>query len=276
MRPPPNPIQSTKSRRAPLARFLLLGVGLLVIGLWLANTPSGLLGKADAIGYAVCHRIDLRSFQLGERQLPLCVRCSGMYLGALAALGYFALRGRLKANTYPRWPILVVFGVFTLLWVIDGVNSYVHLFPVPMGVYTPSNLLRLITGTLMGVILISLLLPSFNQGLWPARKPERNIQSLPDLLLLVGAALGITSLQLTGNPLILYPLAILSAASVLIILSMVYAMVIGLLIGSETNTTSRHNMVIIIVGGVILAVLQIALIDAGRYWLTGTWEGFHF
>ena len=61
---------------------LALAVGLVLLG-WLLNTPPGLLGKADAIGYAVCHRIDLRSFHLGERALPLCARCSGMYLGAM-------------------------------------------------------------------------------------------------------------------------------------------------------------------------------------------------
>ena len=28
-------------------------------------------------------------------------------------------------------------------------------------------------------------------------------------------------------------------------------------------------------GGFGLALLQIGLIDLGRYWITGTWEGFH-
>ena len=36
------------------ALILLLGILLVV---WLILTPPGLLGKADAIGYAVCHRI---------------------------------------------------------------------------------------------------------------------------------------------------------------------------------------------------------------------------
>jgi uncharacterized membrane protein len=64
-------------------------VGLVFIG-WLINTPTGLLGKADAVGYAVCHRIDVRSFHLGERPLPLCARCSGMYLAAVLNIVYQA------------------------------------------------------------------------------------------------------------------------------------------------------------------------------------------
>ncbi len=72
--------------------LIFIAVGLLLVG-WLWNTPAGLLGKADALGYAVCHRIDVRSFHLGERQLPLCARCTGMYLGAMLGL-VFQVRHR--------------------------------------------------------------------------------------------------------------------------------------------------------------------------------------
>ena len=78
----------------------IVSVGLLLIG-WLLNTPPGLLGKADAIGYAVCHRIDLRSFHLGDRQLPLCARCTGMYLGALLALMFQFFTGRRRSGAPP-------------------------------------------------------------------------------------------------------------------------------------------------------------------------------
>ena len=72
---------------------------------WVYFTPEGILGKAGAVGYAVCHRIDLRSFHLGLRQLPLCARCTGMYLGALLGLTYFGLRHP-KATRYPGKPLV--------------------------------------------------------------------------------------------------------------------------------------------------------------------------
>ena len=75
-------------------------VALLLLG-WLLNTPAGLLGKADAIGYAVCHRIDVRSFHLGDRPLPLCARCSGMYLGAGLGLIYQSIFSRRHTGTPP-------------------------------------------------------------------------------------------------------------------------------------------------------------------------------
>src|SRR4030067_1376746 len=84
-----------------LKMLVLASVGLLFLG-WLFNTPPGLLGKADAIGYAVCHRIDLRSFHLGDRTLPLCARCTGMFLGALVGLVYQAVIGKRRIGRPPR------------------------------------------------------------------------------------------------------------------------------------------------------------------------------
>lgn len=49
---------------------------------WMYVSPEGALGKLDAIGYAVCHRIDARSFQIGNRQLPLCARYTGKFNAA--------------------------------------------------------------------------------------------------------------------------------------------------------------------------------------------------
>ena len=69
-----------------ISRWLVPLAAVLAIAAWIYIAPPGILGKADAIGYAVCHRIDERSFHVDGRQLPLCARCSGMYLGALLGL----------------------------------------------------------------------------------------------------------------------------------------------------------------------------------------------
>src|SRR5512140_118546 len=97
----------------PIKRYLFSSkiipwlVAASVLLVWLVYTPAGLLGKADAIGYAVCHRIDARSFHLGDRQLPLCARCSGMYLGAVVGIVYQAFAGRKGA--FPSWKMAIPF-----------------------------------------------------------------------------------------------------------------------------------------------------------------------
>ena len=73
--------------RLPWRKILVI-TALVLLVTWFWYTPAGLLGKADAVGYAVCHRIDVRSFHLGDRQIPVCARCTGQYLGAMLSLGY--------------------------------------------------------------------------------------------------------------------------------------------------------------------------------------------
>lgn len=92
--------------RQPFITWIVLIPVILIIFVWLLNTPAGLMGKADAIGYAVCHRIDLRSFHLGERQMPLCARCSGMYLGAMLGLACQAIISPRRMGSPPKKVIL--------------------------------------------------------------------------------------------------------------------------------------------------------------------------
>jgi hypothetical protein len=80
---------------------------------------------------------------------------------------------------------------------------------------------------------------------------------------------------LTENPLLLYPLALISAAGVLILLTLVYSMVWMLLLKKENLNNTLSQMVMFLVAGFGTAILQIALMDIARFLLTGTWDGFH-
>jgi len=252
----------------------LLMPALMVLVAWLVLTPGGLLGKADAIGYAVCHRIDLRSFHLGTRALPLCARCTGMYLGALVGLAGLAGLGRLRHGKFPRPALLGSFGIFAAAWAIDGLNSYLTLIPGAPHAYEPNNTLRLITGTLMGLALGVLVFTGFNQNVWRGWKDEPVLRSFREVgvLLLLGAV--VVGLVLSENPLVLYPLALLSAAGVLVLLGMVYAVVVLLVLRRENRAESWGGVALPLMAGVALAILQIGLLDLARYTLTGTWAGF--
>jgi len=249
-------------------------VGLLVIG-WLLNTPEGLLGKADAIGYAVCHRIDLRSFHLGERPLPLCARCSGMYLGAVMGILYQNMNGRRRTGT-PPWRVLIPLIFLLAAFAIDGLNSYLHLFPGFPTLYEPQNWLRLLTGSGMGLVIAALLVPAFNQTMWKNGHPHPSLDSLRSLAVLMGLILILDLLLLTDNPLVLYPLALISSAGVLLILSMVYSMLALMLLKSENLYTHAYQALLPLITGGGAALLQIAALDFIRFLFTGTWDGFHF
>ncbi len=270
-------LQSSVARQIPWQKISYLIVGGLLIG-WLLNTPGGLLGKADAIGYAVCHRIDLRSFHLGARQFSLCARCTGQYLGVMLGFGYQLAIGRRRAGHPPRG-VLAVLGAFVLCWVIDGFNSFLHLRPELFSrffLYEPSNLLRVLTGTGLGLGLSVILLPAFHQTVWKRWNRQPALSGFASLGGMLALGLILIILVLTENPLILYPLALVSAAGVIIILTMVYTMVWVMLFRLENRFHSLRELAFPLLAGFTIALTQIALLDFVRYLLTGTWDGFHF
>jgi hypothetical protein len=80
---------------------------------------------------------------------------------------------------------------------------------------------------------------------------------------------------LSENPLLLYPLALASAAGVLVLLSIVYSMVWVMVLNAENQSIISRELWFPLLAGFGSALLQIVLLDIGRYLLTGTWDGFH-
>jgi uncharacterized membrane protein len=275
MTPSPNSVAASKPRplRQRILRILVLILAASVIGVWLALTPAGLLGKADAVAYAVCHRIDARSFHLGTRALPLCARCTGMHLGALITSLYFIVRGRRRAGQYPTRALAVTLGVFALVFAVDGLNSYLTLFPDVPHLYEPNNLLRISTGMLLGIGLATVTYATFNQSVWVDWSPEPALRTFVDLIVLLVIEALVVVMVLSENPLLLYPLAILGSLAVTGLLTAVYTVMILLILKRENHANSWRELAFPLLGGLTITIVQIGLINLGRYVLTGTWAG---
>jgi uncharacterized membrane protein len=253
--------------------MVYLAVGVFLVG-WLLNTPAGILGKADAIGYAVCHRIGERSFHILGRPVSLCARCTGMYLGAMLGMVYQTVLGR-RRTAWPRTEMMIVVGVFLVAFGGDGINSGSVLFFGEPILYQPSNTLRLITGTGMGLAMAIVLLPAFNQTVWQQYSPRAAIETWGQFIGLLGVSGGAILLVLTENPLFLYPASLVSAGGVMVILTMVYTMALLMLFKKENHISAIRQLIFPIAGGFLIALTQIIVIDLGRFILTGTWDGFH-
>lgn len=139
--------------------------------------------------------------------MPVCARDTGIYLGF--ALGLLALRllaGRSRPTELPKWPVLVLIGLFVTSMGVDGVTSYA-------GLRETTNDLRLITGLVTGWGLAALTVPMVNAQLWAesgsGRVPDGARQValwLAGLVVTFGAARWL--IPLTG---VVYPV-IVSAA----------------------------------------------------------------
>jgi len=240
---------------------------------FLIATPGGLLTKANMIGYAVCHRIESHSFTIAGRQLPLCARCSGTFIGALT--GFFGqavvLRRRRTAEFPPPLIIVILVGL-TLLWATDGFNSYMTLLNGPH-LYEPQNWLRLTTGALNGLTMSALVYPVFNFTLWRQPAPERAIRNLRDLGVLLLLEAGMVGLVLTRWSFLLYPLALLSALGVLTLLTCVNSMLVMMIVRRENVVDTWHEAIVPLLAGFTVSLIQVGVIDLIRYALTGTLSG---
>ena len=195
-----------------------------------------------------------------------------MYLGALLAIGYQLIWGRRGAM--PNWKSFVIAGLLAAAFAVDGVNSYLHLFPNAPSLYEPHNWLRLATGTGMGLAIGLVLAPAFHQTFWRDWENQPALQNWRQWLGLLGLAALLDLAVLSENVWVLYPLAVISALGVLVLLAMVYSMVVLMLFRAENRYQALKEAWLPFLAGFTIALLQVSAIDLGRYLLTGTWAGF--
>ena len=139
--------------RASPVRWLVPVAAVLGLAAWLYVAPPGLLGKLDAIGYAVCHRIDSHSLHIGALQMPLCARCTGEFNAAAIGLLFQGVVSP-KKSQFPKRGILVVLALLFAAFALDGSNSYLALmksvsplaFAGIPNLYATSNVTRVFTG----------------------------------------------------------------------------------------------------------------------------------
>lgn len=138
---------------------------------------EGLFAFLDAVGAAVCHRLPERSFFWDGRQMPLCARCTGLYIGVFFSFCFFIWKKRLKGNL-PFCTQAAAGSMLALLPIAaDGFCSYA-------GLWESSQLLRVLTGASAGAVMPALFLLAGNFE--PSREPSYPIYAavweLPFLL----------------------------------------------------------------------------------------------
>jgi uncharacterized membrane protein len=254
--------------RHPRLTIVVVALSLLVIILFIMIPPASVLGKADLVGYGICHRIAERSFVVGGRQLPLCARCTGTFLGAVLGFSVFVLLRRHRASRLPPVPVLGMLIMFTGFWAFDGLNSYMTLIPGAPHLYEPQNWLRLTTGMLNGLTLICLAFPIFNFTIWREPSEERALKNIQELLAILPVVALSVLLIHAELDFLLYPLAILSSLGVLMMLTIINSMIMAVVLGREGYASSLRQALVPLTAGLALAILLLTSMILLRAYLT--------
>jgi uncharacterized membrane protein len=186
----------------------------------------------EYIGSLVCHQAPDRTIQMGGKFLPLCSRCTGIYLGFLLGILYQFTVWQTKVRELPCQKISIVSVSLLGLLIIDSLGSYLKLWSL-------SNYQRLVLGLLGGSSISLFLFPVFNYSLFVKSKEEKGIKLLIEylgvLLLLELATLFI----LSGRFIIYNIIAFASVLGILVLYLMINATIAGRII----NWQNRRNTV---------------------------------
>ena len=264
----------------PLPRFWIwLGVllALAALSVFVFFTPPSLLRKADYIAAAVCHRIPNHTFFIDEHQLPLCQRCTGTFAGALTGLLFqWGVLRRRRTRLFPLLWQWLLLGGFAAFWGLDGFNSYTTLLlGREAGIlgYAPQPLIRLLTGTFMGLGMSIVLVSAFNQVFWRDALPEAPLPRWRNVAPLLALGLLQAAIIFTLEPWLLYPVALYSTAGVVAMMLCLGAMVWTMAVGREQSYAGWREAWLPLIWGIVFAGVIFIGMGGLRLFLTGSVDG---
>lgn len=203
--------------------WLLAALGavyLIALGVLLFAPGGTFIERLRALDGGICAQLPGHSFKPANVQLPLCARNTGIYLGFASTLLLLVFSRRLRASQLPPVPVMLMLGAAVAFMGVDGFNSFFLDLRLPH-LYEPHNLLRLASGLGTGVAMAALVVPVTNGLVWRDDDPQRSFGSFAQL----GVTLPLLLLLFLGVASqwgwLLYPIAILSSAGLILALSSV-------------------------------------------------------
>ncbi len=222
------------------------------------HTPPGFWNKLMAVGSAVCHQDPAHSFLVYGRQMPLCARCTGMYLGALLSLAFHFLQG--KQGSLPPHKMVIPLGLLFFAFAVDGLNSWAASLGTGWKFYETTNLTRLVTGTGAGLVIGAVLAPIFNQTAWASWIKASALPNGKKLAVQLAAAAVIILAVYASPQALRYPAAILSVLGVLVVLCLAYTTLALIILKRENIANSLRDLLLPLLVGILTASLQISFL----------------
>jgi uncharacterized membrane protein len=263
-----NLVPGTVEKAPVQKRWLIAGtVGLGTLAL-LVFAPGSLLDKLFILLSGICAQRPAHTAFFDGQPLPMEARMIGIFSSFSLTLFFLWLIGRGRVIRLPRWPLTVAALALVVPVALDGLNATAYDAGLPT-LYAPQLLLRIITGSLSGVGIAILTQPFFNRVVWKLAYrggPLRNWREF-FLALLIGTAVAVATLS--GWSLFFWPLALLSAAGVIAILTMANLMIFAMLSKRENWASRPQDLLTPLALTYVFTLVELAVFAAIRISLIG-------
>lgn len=214
--------------------------------------------------YGVCAQRPEHSLFIAGTQLPLEARMGGIFGGFLLGLVYCLALGRARSVRFPDAPTSSALAAFVGLTALDGLNAVLYDLGRPH-LYEPDNAMRLATGLLCGFALAAFSLASVASVLWKDGEWEAPIRSLGEGLAGLGLLALAWMLVVADLPYLLYPVAVLFTAGVVLAFTVANGFFLALTRAARADTWRQLRGPL----GIALGLTGVELLALGtaRAWL---------
>ncbi|MGD8717924.1 MAG: DUF2085 domain-containing protein [Candidatus Zixiibacteriota bacterium] len=157
-------------------------------------------------GYAVCHCLPNRTLTLGGEYLPVCARCTGIYVGIAVTYVFLISRRGFRVNALPKLPVAMAIVALLLPMAVDGVSSY-------LGLRETTNTLRFLTGLSAGSALPIFAFPLLSAELIVDKNDKEIVRPFGrvwDYPIWLGSVAAAGALVMSGWSWLYYPISILT------------------------------------------------------------------
>jgi uncharacterized membrane protein len=205
------------------------------------------------IGYAVCHQIPERSILIDGKQLPVCARDTGLYIGSLLSLLYIVSTRRRNRNAIPAPFISFSFVFFMLLLAIDGITSY-------LGIRATTNAIRLATGLLVGIGLPFFMYPLTIDNILSPKGEERILSRWWELAILISMVIVSFLIILHFNKGLYNPLSMLITAGVLGLHFLMFLTLVSFLLDVSGPRSSVKKLLVSLPLALLIMAIEFPLL----------------
>lgn len=200
--------ETRQAHRSSNAWVLILGVLVIATLSGFFAGPGSIAAKTQLALHGLCAQRPSHSLRLGVDTLPLDARMTGLYIGAATTAAWLFAVGKLRATNAPPIRVIALLTLFVAALGVDGFNALLTDLEAPH-LYAPSNVLRLITGTLSGVALGVALTYLVGVSVWSRGGGAQCVVDRPAKLIApAGIAAALGGLALSGLPILYAPFAV--------------------------------------------------------------------